>query len=235
MLLAYLDESKNGPYYWIAALICDQATMVKLRLALDEVVSNAAHTYGTEPTAELHGYSIFHGTEDWKSLKELPPDRIKIYTEAFHAIAANPEIQILIRGIDTQRQKGRYSNVYEAHAVVLGHVLERLGWIANNKSEYVLAIADQTKTDATYRQQLLDLQHDRVKGLTFKKLIRIVDTLHFVPSSSSRFIQAADLILYIYARKQYRKESDERAKIAIEKLWGIVEGKISTYSGLWTP
>ena len=209
--------------------------MIELGSALDKVVDNAASSYGTDTNAELHGHSLFHGKDDWISLQNMHRARIDIYAKAFQAIAANPDVQIVIRGVDIQQLKRRYTHPYDIHAITLAQVCERLDWIAQDKSEYVLTIADQVEKAANYRQLLWELQRSPVEGYTFTKLTRLVDTLHFVPSSSSRYVQAIDLILYLYARMHSKVERDERAKQANKKLWDIITGKLTKNSGLWSP
>ena len=233
MLLAYLDESYDDQRYWIAALVCDGACMAGLGPALDEVVRRAASAYGTSTTAELHGHALFHGKDDWADLQLMHRARIGIYTEAFEALAAYP-VQVVIRGVNIPRLRARYAYPDHPHAVVLAHLLERVDDIAVAASDYVLAIADQVEGEEDYRQRLWRFQREPVRGYA-RRLTRVVDTIHFAPSKSSRFVQGADLIVYLYARMRSGLERDARAERANDKLLKIISDKIHAQTGLWVP
>ena len=61
-----------------------------------------------------------------------------------------------------------------------------------------------------------DGQHSRRAG---RRLTRIVDTLHFAPSSASRLVQAADVIAFLYRRVFTVQETDERSRKAKIAMW----------------
>lgn len=228
-----MDESYNKTYYWIAALVCDGQCMGGLGPALDNVVRWASTTYGTSSTAELHGHALFHGKDDWADLRLMHRVRIAIYTKAFEAIAAYP-VQIVIRGVHIPRLHERYSRPDRPHAVVFSHLLERVDGIAETTSDYVLAIADQVNGQEDYQQRLWRFQREQVPGFS-RHLTHVVDTIHFAPSKSSRFVQAADMIVYLYTRIHADIEQDDRAKRANHRLLGIISDKIHPRSGLWIP
>jgi hypothetical protein len=62
----------------------------------------------------------------------------------------------------------------------------------------------------------------------------VIDTIHFAPSTSSRLLQAADLIAYLWHRMDSRVDQDERAIKANTGLWNLVQGKVS-HAWTWHP
>ena len=83
MLLAYVDESYLGDYYWIAAVVCPEEEARPLTGALDAAVSSVAlSNTGIGGGAELHGHALFHGKDDWAALKAMPRARIGVYAAA---------------------------------------------------------------------------------------------------------------------------------------------------------
>lgn len=235
MLLAYLDESYNNSHYWIVALLCNDEVVAKLGSDLDAVVNNAALKFKTEVNAELHAHDLMQGKRDWMLLGNMPRAQIGIYQDALEAIVKYP-VEIVIRGVDTNRLKIRYKKPFDHYALALAHTLERVNAIAKQRDTYALTIADVLGgKEPRYREFLLKLQTDAEPGYTNQRLDRIVDTLHFVPSSSSRFIQAADLILYIYMRNRSLLQRQRKTIAAEERLLSLVTPKISRDSGLWTP
>ncbi|MEX2269359.1 MAG: hypothetical protein WEA75_11815 [Acidimicrobiia bacterium] len=143
MLLAYVDESYDDEFYWIAAVICPEEAIIPLTAALDVVVAKAAAAYtGIGSTAELHGHSLFHGKDDWIPLAMMPRARIGVYADALTAIS-DYDVQILVRGVNCARLQARYYHPDHPHSVVLSHLLERVDEHAERQNALVLAIADE--------------------------------------------------------------------------------------------
>ncbi|BAL85333.1 hypothetical protein AMIS_1130 [Actinoplanes missouriensis 431] len=71
-------------------------------------------------------------------------------------------------------------------------------------------------------------------GYRGRRLTRIVDTMHFAPSSASRLVQAIDLVVFLYRRIQTHTESDSRATRANAALWDRIAPKIS-HQHCWYP
>lgn len=234
MLLAYVDESYTASHYWIAALVCPQIDVVPLTNALDAVVAKAANTYrDISPRAELHGHRLFHGSDDWALLKPMVRARIGVYNDAFSAIGASGA-NIIIRGVDRLRLEHRYIYPNHPHAVVLEHLLERIDEHAAAKAELVLVIADEIDQADQYRRALWHSQKFATGGYRARQLSRIVDTLHFAPSKSSRLVQAADLIAFMHNRIFSGADRDDRAVRANAALWSRIVGNV-THSWCWDP
>lgn len=236
MLLAYVDESYSHDLYWIAALVCPEHTLGPLTEALDDAVRKAARAYrGFDSQAELHGYDLFQGKGDWRSLATMPRARIGVYHDAFMAIASF-DIEIIIRGMDVRRQRERYASPEEPHAVVLAHLLERVNDCSNARhgGQPVLVIADEVDQQDQYRHNLWYFQRFTPSGYRARRLDRIVDTIHFAPSQASRLVQAADLIAFLHCRINSGRDRDPRALRANDVLWSRIGGCV-THSHCWVP
>jgi hypothetical protein len=211
MLLAYADESYTKSRYWIAAVLCPEDVVFPLTMALDAVVEKAAKAYGTRTGAELHGHPLFQGQDDWASLLTKPRARIGIYNDAFDAIAGF-DVEIIIRGVDILGLKTRYKQSAEhPHAVVLERLLERIDDRAKQRDQLALLIADQVDGADEYRRHLWFFQRFMTAGYRARQITRVVDTIHFAPSTASRLVQAADLVAYLKMRIDSKRDLDERA------------------------
>lgn len=227
MLLAYLDESYTRDRYWIAALVCQEGDIQPISSGLDAVVAKAAATYpGIDPRAELHGHRLFHGTDDWAPLLTMVRARIGIYGAAFDTVAAS-NARIIIRGVDSRRLEQRYIFPRPPHHVVLEHILERLNELAKAQDQLCLVIADEIDQQDQYRRSLWEWQNSATSGYLSQQLTRIVDTMHFAPSKTSRLLQATDLVAYLHCRIDGRRDKDERARRANEQLWGRINSNVS--------
>lgn len=87
-------------------------------------------------------------------------------------------------------------------------------------------IADEINGANEHRRSLWEYQRTPTGGYRSRVLTRIIDTLHFAPSTASRLVQAADLIAFLYGRMQSGADTDVRAVKANQDLWNIVAGKV---------
>jgi hypothetical protein len=231
VLLAYVDESYTDRWYWIGALLVPDVVAIPLSTALDEVMADAARSYGIPAESELHGYELFQGRAVWS---ELPPRaRIAVYNSALKAIGAH-DVTIILRGVDRPGLARRYPCPKPAHEVVLSHLLERIDGYAAMREELALVIADEVDNPATHRSDLSRYRVDGTGGYRSRRLTRIVDTLHFAPSQASRLVQAVDLVTFLFRRMESSTVVDVREKTANEKLWSWVEPR-RYHSWCWLP
>jgi hypothetical protein len=226
VLLAYLDESYTKERYFIAALLVPEAEARSLIMALDEVVSEASFDYGRlRSDAELHGYDIVSGKRDWERWAPMIRARIGVYNKAFQEIADH-DVKVIIRSVDIVGLDKRYPVHDHPHSIVLTHLIERIDEYAETVDEHAIVIADEVDAQDRYRRDLWVYQRSGTWGYRARTITRVVDTIHFAPSTSSRLVQAADLIAFMARRIATHKETDERAARANAALWARVEPKV---------
>lgn len=219
VLLCYVDESYTREHYYLATLICPDHQALPLATALNAVVAaTSANFAAISPTAELHGYDIFQGKGDWEPLAKMPRARIRVYDQALAALAEH-QVRILIEGIHpTSRLRTR-----DPHSILMGWSLERIDEYATATGELALVIADEPGQHDQQHQYRTDLGSYRATGTggwRSRRITRVVDTLHFAPSESSRLVQASDLVAFLYHRIRTKTTStDARAVRANERLW----------------
>jgi hypothetical protein len=235
VLLTYLDESYTTARYFIAGLLVPDGQARSLTSALDNVVEEASWKHGRiSATAELHGHEIVSATGLWKNLKPDISARISIYNSALQAIADH-DVKIIIRSVDVIGLDKRHPDGHDhPHSVVLTHLIERIDEYASSVDQNALLIADEVDGQASYRRDLWEYQRSATWGYRSRQITRVIDTLHFAPSSSSRLVQAADLIAFLARRIAAHTETDPRAKQAYTLMWGRIEPKV-WHDGCWWP
>ena len=233
MLLTYLDESYTQDRFYIAALGCPDEVAIPLAADLDQVVQDAATAYAISPTAELHGHALFQGRDDWKDLAPAIRARIGIYDKAMAAVGRYG-VKIFLCGVDIPALRRRYSYPKPPHSVVLQHVLERVNEYARTTPERVLFIADEVDEADSHRQALIEYRKYGTPGYLPSTLGQVVDTIHFVPSHTSRLLQAADLIAFLHRRRETHTETDQRAQRANDRIWQHIAPRI-VHQRLWVP
>lgn len=232
MLLTYVDESYSKDCYHVAGIAVHHDAVRSLEIALHDVVARAADDWDMcDGDAELHGYPLLHGEQDWSAAK--PRQRIAIYRWAFDAIAAH-DVRIFLCGVDSKRLRKRYARPKDPHDVCLQHLLERVDSYAKRTDQEALIIADELHEHDRRRHDLRDYKTSGTPGFLSSRLPRIVDTIHFAPSHHSRLIQAADLIAFLHHRRTTQKESDPRAQKANDELWARIGPRIQ-HQRLWRP
>lgn len=234
MLLAYLDESYDDVEYWLTALIVPSHSALQLQRDLDSVVEEAMLSgYGVPTNAELHGYPLVHGKDDWEPMAKKVRARIGVYTKALQAIADCSGAEIAMRGIDIKLHKQRYgANAFHPHRVALDYMAQSLNGWAKGHDTHFLAIADEIDQADTLRASYWNFQRYGTMSPWAGKADRAVDALHFAPSKHSRLLQAADLVSYLHFRMRRSGVTDPRAVKANEDLWQIIANKHRIYH-LW--
>ncbi len=235
MQLAYLDESQAPSAYYITAVVVTDADAIALASALDDVVEWAQDTYGgVRDAAELHAVDLVGGLGDWHKFRPNIPARVAVYERAIDAITAF-DVRAYIRGADLAVHRGRYSAGTDIHATVLPWVLERVQADAHTRNDLalVIGIADEVKERDRYRRAVREYQRTGTWGWRSQVLDRIVDTIHFAPSHSSRLLQAADLVSYAHTQT-CRSHNDPRAQAAWDRTWATLTQHIVRESTCWT-
>ncbi|WP_083853001.1 DUF3800 domain-containing protein [Saccharomonospora glauca] len=116
-------------------------------------------------------------------------------------------------------------------------VLEDIDEYASDRGEYALVIADepgQNSQQSQYRADLTGYRQFGTGGWRDRRITRVVDTLHFAPSLSSRLVQASDLVAFLRHRISTKVDGDPRAIRANTRLWERLAGRIH-YFRTWSP
>ena len=151
--------------------------------------------------------------------------RIGVFDDVVEAVAGQ-DVRVILRAMDVVGQRARYHRPDPPHTVVLQHLLERIDECVTGLGEYALVIADEVDAQARHRADLSSYREAGTAGYRSRKLTRIVDTLHFAPSSASRLVQAADVIAFLYRRVFTVQETDERSRKAKIAMWSRLVPRI---------
>jgi Protein of unknown function (DUF3800) len=234
VLLTYVDESYTKERYFLAALLVPDSEANSLTAALSGVVMDAAMDHGSlRSSAELHGYDIVSAKGDWARLATKIRVRIGVYNKAMQAIADH-DVKVIVRSVDIVGLQDRYPHPDHPHSVTLNHLIERVDEYAASVQELTIMIADEVDGQDEYRRDLWQYQQSGTRGYRKRQITRVVDTIHFAPSSSSRLVQAADLIAYMANRIATLATTDPRARKANETIWARIEPRV-WHNGCWWP
>jgi hypothetical protein len=235
MLLAYVDESYDRDFYYIAAAIAPQDAWDHLERALGEIRSRSAKEHGLPDDVEFHGHEIMGGKGDWRPLRGKHREAAGIYAAALTA-ARDAGIQYVFRGVDITRLNARYRYPDQPHGVVFGHLLERINDHARSTRdpEQVVVIADEIATQEEHRRQFEGNRLSGTPGYRSSTLSRISSPINFASSKLTPGLQAVDLAAYLHHRRSTITESHRAARTTVRRLSGLVDAT-TIHNLTWEP
>jgi hypothetical protein len=235
MLLAYVDESYDRDFYYIAAAIAPQTAWSSLKQAFDDIRRRTAIEHGTPADIELHGHELMGGKGDWSPLRGKHREAAGIYQAALSA-AQQAEVKYVFRGLDIGRLNARYRYPEQPHALVFSHLLERIDDYASGfaGNEKVLVTADQIATQADHQRQFEGYQLAGTRGYRSSRLSNIANPITFASSKRTEGLQAVDLAAYLHRRRSARSESNVRAQRSMDRLSSIIKTG-TVHEKTWTP
>ncbi|ANY06187.1 DUF3800 domain-containing protein [Pseudonocardia sp. HH130630-07] len=232
MLLAYLDESYTDTHYFIGALVVGEAAARPLTADLDAVLARAAANYpGIDVSLELHAHELVGAKGGWKPMARMLRARIGIYEQVLTAIARH-DARFIVQGIDRAKHSRLYSAPQNPHSLALTWTMERVNEYARQIERgtatptFALLLADEVDQRDEHRRNLWTAQRTGTWGYRAQVLDRIVDTIYFTPSHSSRLLQAADLATFVHRRRTTHEETDPRAEASWARLYALLQPQI---------
>lgn len=237
MLLCFVDESFKGDFYGFGAVIADEYATKDLTDRLTRIVNQACVDYGVEQSSEIHGYPLWHGTDDWSGVPVRA--RAAVLRQTVTAIASS-DVTLLMRGVVRSRLRRRqesqsYRVDYPPEQVCFQHILQRADAIAKRKSQYALIIADDRDDRERHRDHFATYQTHGTPGAYMRTTLgQLLDTVHFAPSHRSRMLQAADVIAFLYRRWSTVAEPDARSQRVMDQLRQTLQASGTIYQeGAW--
>jgi hypothetical protein len=209
VLVAYLDESFTKSFFCFAAILADEHAILDLSAQLDAVITAAAKDHGFSPDAEIHGYPMFHGEDDW----------------------ANVGVRARVWVFERQARKA-YPVSYSREQLCFQHMLQRINAVASRHDTHALVIADDRDDRDSHRAHFALYKNFGTPGEYMStRLDRLLDTVYFAPSHPSRLLQAADMLAYTHRRWNAQTEPDPRSQLTMDRL----RGKITSSGKLHSP
>jgi hypothetical protein len=222
MWLAYVDESYSDEFHWVIGLLVEHANVNRGHRAMREAMVRIENAFPVidADEVELHGYEIFHGHGAFAVLSDQPRARVWIYNEAMTALLAS-EYQVILRGVSKRGLLRRYGDFADhPHRICMAHLIERIDDFCVDRDARALLVADEhAETQGSLLEDLLTYQERGTWGYRAKRITRVIDTIHFVPSFTNRLIQGADLAAFIARRFLSHEETDRRSQQAVLGLW----------------
>lgn len=218
MKLVYIDESGNTglrsddvfqPYHLVSGLIIDEKM---IRTIENEIRLLAFKYFGLDSKNtdfEFHGYEIDKGKGYFSKLKVT--DRAELLRQLLEVIKVN-ELPVIYVIVD-KKQCAFAIKYLHPHQIAFMGLIQRIEEYLAKEDSFGLLVADENPD--IEKRLLSDLEHYKTINLDvpvsfnrtgfnissgFNQINRIVDSIHFVKSSTNRLIQLADIVSYVLLR-----------------------------------
>jgi hypothetical protein len=220
--LIYFDENKfsvQDPYFYICGILVEEDKIQTLDKTLMRIQYNFFGTSILSKETELHGVDIFHGKGNFKKTKLI--DRIKLLNDISNFIINN-SVTIRMVCIDVNKHRERYSYPEPEYRLGLMLFLERVCDYLDEKDKLGIVFGDYEKDEIT--NSILDFSQFKLNGRTKmyfgRPLGRLIDTIYFTQSHHSRFLQVADVIIFLANRYDIEPNpSDKWHESVVRKIW----------------
>jgi hypothetical protein len=235
MLLAYVDESYDRDFYYMAAAIAPQDVWDELERVLEELRARTAQLHGLPVDVELHGHEIMGGKGEWGPLRGKHREAAGIYAAALTA-ARHAGVKYVFRGVDITRLNARYKYPEQPHGVVFGHLLERINdhALSIREPDQVVVVADEIATQDEHRRQFEGYRLSGTPGYRSSTLLRISSPINFASSRLTPGLQVVDLAAYLHHRRSTVVESHRAARATVRRLSALIE-TTTVHNLTWEP
>lgn len=236
MYLAYFDENKysaDNPFFLIGGLLISDKRVLDFERILSRIQYNFFGTDLLTKQTEIHGKDVFHGKGNCTG-RGLEA-RVELFRDISTFLEKN-EVPIRMVCIDVQKHREKYYYAEPEYRLGLMLFLERLCDFLDTVNDLGLVFGDYEKDEVA--KSILDFSQFKHEGKTpmyyGRPLGRLVDTIHFAQSHHSRFLQVADVIVYMAGRYENgvctsEKWHDTRVREIWEELKASVDIRIQRW------
>jgi hypothetical protein len=222
MHLCYFDENKHNPHnphFFLGGLLIPDQKAIDFESALGQI---AFHFFGSSSLTlahELHGKELFHGKGNAKG--RLLEDRVRVFQDVATFITDN-QIPVRMVCIHVDRHLKKYTNPTPPYRLGLMLMLERIAQYLDEVNDLGLVFGDYEADEVT--NAVSDFSAYKSQGKTpmyfGRPLGRLLDTVYFTQSHHSRFLQVADLLVYMAGRYEHWDNVPERwHEQAVKSAW----------------
>ena len=221
MYLAYFDENKyseENPYFFIDGYLIAEEQALELENTLTQIQSNFFGSAALRTDTEFHGKEMLHGKGHYKRRKLS--ERVQLFKNIGTFVIDN-RLPIRIVCIDVKGHRQKYAYPQPEYRLGLMLILERFCDYLEKIDGIGAVFGDYEKDEIS--GAVLDFADFKVSGTTpmyyGRPLGRLVDTVYFTHSHHSRFLQVADVLIYMAGR--YENMTGRPAKWHDQQLFDL--------------
>ena len=229
MKLIYFDENKyseDNPYFLVGGVVVNEQIALELDKLLSQIQFNYFGTSVLTKESEFHAKEIFHGKGVWKG-KKLS-ERIKVFDD-ISSVIISKQLPIRIVDIDVRKHKKKYRYPTPEYRLGLMLILERFSDYLTKVNDIGLIFGDYEKDEIT--KSIVDFSEFKLLGKTpmyyGRPLGRLIDTVYFTQSHHSRFLQIADILVFMAGRYENGIcQSEKWHDVQVRSFWEKIKANV---------
>lgn len=212
MILSYFDENKfseDRPLFYIGGLMVPDAKITQVEDSLSIIVRNFFGISLLTKETEIHGKELWHGKGIFKN--RPAKERLKLIGDLLSVITSN-RLKVRLICIDVPDHRKRYQYPEPEYALGLMLLLEQFCIELEKAKDIGLVFGDHEEEE--YARAITDFSSFKGAGRTpmyrGRSLEPLKDTIYYTRSHHSRFLQLADLIVFLAQRFEREESSPEK-------------------------
>ncbi len=224
MYFCYFDEVKtdlinNKHNFFIGGISIDQSDIMDIEKTLDLIAFNFFGTSVLGKGNEFHGSYIVHGKGAFKG-REVTT-RLALIKDLTNLLT-DSRINKFTTRINVIEHKEKYQYPMPEYNFGLMLHLENTDSFLKEKRKKGILFGDYER-DNTENSiiSLSEFKNSKTKFYKGKQITQLVDTIYFAHSHHSRFIQLADVFLYLAHLRFYNDRSKKLQKAVLEHVDSI--------------
>lgn len=236
MHLCYFDENKHtadDPHFFIGGLMIPDSKALEFEKTLSQIAFNFFGSRTLTVSSEFHGKDLFHGKGNAKGRKLA--DRVQLFQDVATFVTDN-QIPVRMVCINVERHRAKYAYPIPFYRLGLMLILERFCEHLDVINDLGLVFGDHEADEVS--KGVVDFSEYKSLGKTpmyfGRPLGRLLDTVYFTHSHHSRFLQVADLLIYMAGR--YENWADVPGtwhEQAVKAAWGKVKASGNVVIQRW--
>ena len=222
MHLCYFDENKHtaeDPHFFIGGLMIPDFKALEFERTLSQIAFNFFGSRTLTVSSEFHGKDLFHGKGNAKGRKL--EERVQLFQDVA-TFVTNNKIPVRMVCINVERHRAKYLYPTPAYKLGLMLILERFCEYLDTQDDLGLVFGDHEADEVS--RGVVDFSEYKSVGKTpmyfGRPLGRLLDTVYFTHSHHSRFLQVADLLIYMAGRyENWANVPDKWHEQAVKTAW----------------
>lgn len=236
MHLCYFDENKyteECPHFFIGGLMIPDAKALEFENTLSQIAFNFFGSRTMTAQTELHGKDLFHGKGNAKGRKLA--ERVQVFKD-IATFVSNNKIPVRMICIDVKRHRDKYAYPMPEYRLGLMLILERFCEYLDQVKDLGLVFGDYEADEVT--RAVVDFSEFKSQGKTLmyfgRPLGRLLDTVYFTQSHHSRFLQVADLLVYMAGRFENNHAAPEKwHEQQVDEAWKKIKASGNVFIQRW--
>jgi len=212
MHLCYFDENKHNPdhkNFFIGGLLIPDRNAKDFEDTLGQIAFNFFGARSLSKANEFHGKELFHGKGNSKGRKL--EERVRVFQNVATFVTDNKlPVRMVCINVEHHLQKYKYPMPHYRLGLML--ILERFAEYLDKVDDLGVVFGDYETDEVT--SAVVDFSEYKNQGKTpmyfGRPLGRLLDTVYFTQSHHSRFLQVADLLVYMAGRFENKSNTPQR-------------------------